>query len=316
MLTKLEAKLNSYQKIYALGRELEDLLMEQGYGPVEPAVFEDYDEFFRINDRISSRAAVKLQNTDGGMLLLSPDMTTGVMGRLMPLWEPGLTAKLFYSGKTYVHGKSSIRESRQMGAEYMGSSDISADLSIIGTVIDIMDRYLCRHVLEVGSSRFLKGVLEGCCFSPEEYGLAVSCLAAKDRQGLRALIDSVPYRDAVSILGIIFDLEGSLMSIEEKLEGLRLDRRMMSAVRELRLADNYLRDSTLRITYDLSMVTELGYYDGIIFRGYSDCSNKALIRGGRYDSFTRMFGVHIPAVGFSVDMDEMIAILYKDGEDL
>jgi ATP phosphoribosyltransferase regulatory subunit len=87
---------------------------------------------------------------------------------------------------------------------------------------------------------------------------------------------------------------------------------MIQGIDELRNIDNYMKKVTDKITYDLSMVSELSYYDGIIFRGYIDGSNKEIIKGGRYDSFTEQYGYKIPAIGFTVELDELIKVLYKE----
>ncbi|MDP3387264.1 MAG: ATP phosphoribosyltransferase regulatory subunit, partial [Eubacteriales bacterium] len=65
---------------------------------------------------------------------------------------------------------------------------------------------------------------------------------------------------------------------------------------------------------DLSMVSSLGYYSGIMLRGYYRDSNREIIKGGRYDTYTEQFGDVIPAIGFSVEMDELLRVLYEGGE--
>jgi ATP phosphoribosyltransferase regulatory subunit len=84
---------------------------------------------------------------------------------------------------------------------------------------------------------------------------------------------------------------------------------MKTGLEELKKVDDYMKNITDKISYDLSMVSELSYYDGIIFRGYVQGSNKEIIRGGRYDSFTEQFGVKIPAIGFTVELDELLKVV-------
>ena len=57
------------------------------------------------------------------------------------------------------------------------------------------------------------------------------------------------------------------------------------------------------------MITELDYYDGVIFKGYYPNSFKEIIKGGRYDSFTEYFGEKVSAIGFSVELDEIANII-------
>jgi ATP phosphoribosyltransferase regulatory subunit len=87
---------------------------------------------------------------------------------------------------------------------------------------------------------------------------------------------------------------------------------MKEGISELTKVNEHFKNETNKITYDLSLVSELNYYDGIIFRGYIENSNKEMIKGGRYDSFTEQFGFKIPAIGFSIELDELIKALYKE----
>ena len=63
------------------------------------------------------------------------------------------------------------------------------------------------------------------------------------------------------------------------------------------------------IQYDLSMIMEFSYYDGLIFKGYYPNYYKDIICGGRYDRFTEKFGNRMPAIGFSLNIDELTEIV-------
>ena len=69
------------------------------------------------------------------------------------------------------------------------------------------------------------------------------------------------------------------------------------------------------IHFDLSMIPDLDYYDGIIFKGYYSSSPKKIISGGRYDSLTEKFRKKVSAIGFSINMDEMIRFMIQGGKN-
>ena len=48
--------------------------------------------------------------------------------------------------------------------------------------------------------------------------------------------------------------------------------------------------------FDLSMVSKLDYYDGIMLKGYYKSLYKEILSGGRYDSLTKSFGKRVPAI--------------------
>lgn len=49
-----------------------------------------------------------------------------------------------------------------------------------------------------------------------------------------------------------------------------------------------------------------GYYDGLIFRGYTDGGALPVGSGGRYDRLFADLGAEIPAVGFSLGLDRLL----------
>jgi len=135
----------------------------------------------------------------------------------------------------------------------------------------------------------------------------------KNKQELDDYLSKLNYKEPICTLLNILDLEGTYEEITGKLEGLYLNDMMKAGLQELKTVDDYMKNITDKIIYDLSMVSELSYYDGIIFRGYIQGSNTEIIKGGRYDSFTEQFGVKIPAIGFTVELDELLKAIYKEG---
>lgn len=310
---KIEDEINFSQKLYSLKREIENFLYEEGYINIEPSIFEGYDEFTNINSRIDKKSTVKLLDNSGDILILSPDITTGIVSKFMNKWESGLKLKLFYYGKTYMFSNSGIKEKRQMGVELIGEKNGNTDENVLNTALKIINKYADNYLFEIGNSKFLKGLLQACFFNKEDYDNILDYIYGKNKQELKEYLNDLPYKEPISTLISILDLEGSYEEINKSLDGLYMNDLMKEGLEELSKVDNFLKNITNKITYDLSMVSELSYYDGIIFRGYIDGSNKEIIKGGRYDSFTEQFRLKVPAIGFSVELDELIKYLYKEG---
>ncbi|WP_326911257.1 ATP phosphoribosyltransferase regulatory subunit [Sedimentibacter sp. MB31-C6] len=306
----IKDEINFYQKMYILRREIEDFLYKEEYMNVEPFIFEEYDEFTNINSRIDKKATVKLLDNTGEILILSPDITTNIINKYIPRWDIGTKLKIFYYGKTYKYNGIGIKENREIGVELIGEKNKNTDEYVLGTAIKIMKNYSNDYLFEIGNSKFLKGLMQGCSFINEDYYNVLNLLHSKNKQGLKEYLSKLPYKEAMSTLVNIFDLEGHFDEINEQLNGLYMNDLMKDGINELYNIDKSI--TTKNITYDLSMVSELSYYDGIIFRGYIKGSNTEIIKGGRYDSFTEQYGYKIPGIGFSVELDELIKVLYKE----
>lgn len=310
---KIEDEINFSQALYKLKKEIENFLYDEGYINIEPSIFEGYDEFTDVNFRIDKKSTVKVLDNSGDILILSPDITTGIVNRFMSRWELGLKLKIFYYGKTYMLSNGGIKEKRQMGVELIGEKNGNTDENVLNTALKIINKYTDDYLIEIGNSKFLKGLIEACSFKKEDYDNILNLIYAKNMQELKEYLEKLPYSEPVKTLMNILNLEGSFEEINESLDGLYMNDLMKEGLEELSCIDGFFKKVTNKITYDLSIVSELSYYDGTIFRVYINGSNKAIIKGGRYDSFTEQFKFKVPAIGFSIELDELMKYFYKEG---
>ncbi|NLJ58375.1 MAG: ATP phosphoribosyltransferase regulatory subunit [Tissierellia bacterium] len=301
----IEDEMKYFQKMFLLRREIENFLFNEGFMNIEPSIFEGYDEFTTINSRIDQKSMVKILDSRD-ILILSPDITTGIINKFMPKWESNLELKIFYYGKTYKHNGTGIRENREMGVEILGEKNKNTDQNTLSVADRILNKYSKNYLIEIGNSKFLKGLMEACSFNREDYSNILDLIYVKNKQELKEYLEKLPYKEPMDILANILDLEGSYQEITSQLEGQYLNDLMKEGLEELEAVDSYMKDVTDKIIYDLSLVSELSYYHGIIIRGYIEGSNKAIIKGGRYDSFTEQYGYKVPAIGFTIELDELL----------
>jgi ATP phosphoribosyltransferase regulatory subunit len=79
----------------------------------------------------------------------------------------------------------------------------------------------------------------------------------------------------------------------------------LKSIQELRHLANAFKH-VQRITFDLADLRGYGYYSGVRFAMYVAGTGDALVRGGRYDEVGAVFGRKRPAVGFSLDLKELV----------
>jgi ATP phosphoribosyltransferase regulatory subunit len=63
------------------------------------------------------------------------------------------------------------------------------------------------------------------------------------------------------------------------------------------------------VLFDLADLRGYAYYSGVRFAIYKGGASDALVRGGRYDEVGAVFGRNRPAVGFSLDVRELVGVV-------
>ena len=84
-----------------------------------------------------------------------------------------------------------------------------------------------------------------------------------------------------------------------------------SALRDLDMLARHARVAhpEVAVGFDLADTGGNAYYSGARFAVYAEGSSDAIVRGGRYDEVGAVFGRNRPAVGFSLDLKELAALV-------
>ncbi|MCL6887317.1 ATP phosphoribosyltransferase regulatory subunit [Clostridioides difficile] len=301
------------KKRYKLKREIDKLFLDEEYFQIEPQLFEEYDEFTTINNKIPEESMVKVVN--GKVMVLRADITTSIIKSLVPRWEDGLKLKLFYNSSIYKNKNTvGIKEIRQIGCEYLGEASVEADREVVKLALKILEKYNNNFILEVGSSKYIHGLLEELNLNKNCENQIKNLLYTKNTHELKVYIEELKIkREVKELLSNILSLQGNLYNVIEKSNKFYCNNKMKQALEELKQVNNLIEECNFldKARFDLSMITMLDYYEGIMFRGYYPNSYKEILSGGRYDSLTKEYGKEIPAIGFTLSVDELMKYVYK-----
>ncbi len=308
----IREELNYYQKRSQIMSVIEERVKRLGYVRFEPDYLEDYDTFVEVNQRFNKRSMVKIIEADGTISVLRPDITRALVKRLIPKWEDGLVLKLFYESTIFKRSTSGkTEEIRQFGIESLGDIRQDVDLEILGLIRVLLDGFGLDYRLMVSDNRFLSGLIRRFGLDQKNERTYVSLLMRKDRFGLQAFAKKNNIEDPL-LVGIL-DLEGTLEEIKGQLSNERLDQNLMASLSHLETIEKTLdaNGSSGKIVYDLALLTQYDHYDGIVFKGYLKDTTEAVLTGGRYDPLTRQFGMSVPAVGCSINIQDLIREVIK-----
>lgn len=62
------------------------------------------------------------------------------------------------------------------------------------------------------------------------------------------------------------------------------------------------------ISFDLTLYRDISYYTGIVFESFAAGVSAPIVVGGRYDNLLQQFGANAPAIGFTFEVERLLAV--------
>jgi ATP phosphoribosyltransferase regulatory subunit len=301
--------------IEELRRGLLDVARGYGFELVMPPLLEHLDSLLSGSGRELDLKTFKLVDQLSGRTLGVRADTTSQVARIDAhlLNREGLT-RLCYCGPvlhTRPDGPSATREPLQFGAETYGHAGLEADLEIQDLALDCLrNAGITGVTLDLGDARILRGLLSGVTLAPSLEIALTTALAAKDAATLSALTQGLPDAARRGLLALL-RLYGGVEVLDLAERELAPQPMVKAALADLRSLAGRVRQAhpEVRVGFDLADLGGYAYYSGARFAVYSEGSSDAIARGGRYDEVGAAFGRNRPAVGFSLDLKELAALV-------
>ena len=302
--------------IEELRRQLLDAARGYGYELVMPPLIEHLESLLSGTGQALDLQTFKLvDQLSGRMLGVRPDTTPQVARIDAHLLNRSGVARLCYCGPvlhTRPDRPHATREPLQFGAELYGHAGLEADLEVLQLALDSLRAAGVRDVtVDLADARVVRALLAGLKPGDERLAQVHAALAAKDVSELKALaarLDELPAaaRDGVVALAGLY---GDARVLDEAQRVLPPSATLTQALSELRWLASHLpaQFSNVSVRFDLADLRGYAYYSGIRFGLYVPGGSDALVRGGRYDEVGAVFGRNRPAVGFSLDVRELVA---------
>ncbi|MBQ3265440.1 MAG: ATP phosphoribosyltransferase [Ruminococcus sp.] len=285
---------------------LRGLYSGSGYQPYRMSKFEDYDLYSRNKDFLISDQVITFTDIGGKLKALKPDVTLSIIKN----HSDGDTKKLYYNENVYrvAKGAEGYKEIMQAGVECIGA----VDSALVGESLMLAAKSLAlvsgHFVLDVSSLDILGAALEKITDSRSLQEELIKCVSEKNAHGIVALceengVDTLNASELLSLLTMCGAPERVLPRLRELCGTLGCT----SAFDELNEALSVFSDSELlrNIQIDFSVVSDRGYYNGVIFKGFVSGVPDSVLSGGRYDNLMRRMKRGSKAVGFAVYLDAL-----------
>jgi ATP phosphoribosyltransferase regulatory subunit len=299
--------------IEELRRELLDTARGYGYELVMPPLLEHLESLLTGTGEALDLQTFKLVDQLSGRTLGLRADTTPQVARIDAhlLGRTALT-RLCYCGPV-LHTRPSrphaTREPLQLGAEIYGHAGPEADLEVLQLALDCLDAGRATGLqVDLADARIVKCLLKDQALSEAQRHAIHTALATKDGSTLARLSKGFTPAVREGLLALV-DLYGDISVLDRAAARLPNHPEITQALTQLRWLAEQI--PSVAVSFDLGDSRGYAYYSGMRFAIYANGASDALARGGRYDGVGAVFGHRIdrdrPAVGFSLDLKELVA---------
>jgi len=279
-----------------------------GYELVMPPMLEYLESLLSGTGRALDLQTFKLVDQLSGRTLGLRADTTPQVARIDAhlLNRTGVT-RLCYCGPV-LHTRPdrpfATREPLQFGAEIYGHAGLESDLEVIELALTGLDAVSLKQVsLDLSDARIVPALLAGASISADTREQLHQALASKDVTGIQALAKGLPANIQNALIELV-QMYGDVSVLSQAEKTFAAWPTILQSLQELRhIAEAFKH---VQVTVDLADLRGYGYYSGVRFAMYVAGTSDALVRGGRYDEVGAEFGRKRPAVGFSLDLTELV----------
>ncbi|MGN7176048.1 ATP phosphoribosyltransferase regulatory subunit [Paenibacillus sp. FSL R5-0490] len=309
-----------YERKAAVRTSIQEEMKRWGYQFIETPALEYY-ETVGAASAILDQQLFKLLDQQGHTLVLRPDMTAPIARvAASRLLKDELPIRLAYSANVYrAQQREGGRpaEFEQIGVECIGDHTISADGEGMALMISALkEAGLQNFQLSAGHIGFVRDFFQQILGTEERVENLTRFLYEKNYVGYREHVKSLALSsiDKQRLLDFL-KLRGGVEVIEIAY-GLLENGTGKKALAELEqlwaIMQDYGQEGTVK--FDLTLVSHMSYYTGILFEVYAGNVGFPIGNGGRYDLLLQKFGKDTGATGFAIRLDRLLEALEDSNE--
>lgn len=210
--------------------------------------------------------------------------------------------------------KGRFRSFVQCDIDIIGDSSYGAELDLISTTAEALEKLSFRDFkIRINDRRVLKAMIVGAGFPEEKVGSICITIDKIDKIGLDGVKDELiksEYSEEVitKFITTLEKLSADSFDLDDLTE-IAVEEEVISSLKAV-LAVVSAQNGDFEIVFDPSLVRGMGYYTGMIFEIEYSNFGVSIAGGGRYDEMIGRFMKNsVPAVGFSIGFERIIAIL-------
>lgn len=281
---------------------LRGLYKKYGFLPYKMSKFEEYDLYVKNKDFLVSESIITFTDTDGKLLALKPDVTLSIIKNTKDDFSG--VKKVFYDENVYrvSKGTGSYKEIMQAGLECIGDIDDYNIYEVISLAAQSLELLSDDFILDISHLGVVSLVLDSLNLTEIAKREILSAISEKNTSRAQEICnnENVPFDD----IGLLISSYGKPMDVIENLKKIDIIKDS-DALSQLVKIISLLLDSSFgdKIRLDFSVINDMGYYNGFVFRGFINGISSGILSGGQYDALMQKMKHTSRAIGFAVYID-------------
>lgn len=284
---------------------LRELYSGYGYSRYKMSKFEEYDLYVRNKDFLISEGVITFTDTNGRLMALKPDVTLSIIKNTKDI--PGFVQKFYYNENVYrVSDKThSFKEIMQIGLECIGDIDDYSICEVVSLAAKSLVSIDKEAVLDISDLGILSAVFDKAMIPEDDRDTLMKLVGEKNVHEIVRLCEKLgTKKECVDIITGLVGIHGSPCKVLPKLREMLKSFDCDECIDRLEIAVSAVDESfKSSLNIDFSVISDIKYYNGIVFKGFISGIPQSVLSGGQYDRLMKKMQKKSGAVGFAVYLD-------------
>lgn len=291
-----------------------NLYKQYGYKQYKMSKFEEYDLYAENKTFLMNSNIITFTDLNGKLMALKPDVTLSIAKNVKN--TDGIQ-KLYYSENVYRArtGGNEFKEIMQTGLECMGDIDLYSVGEVLMLAAKSLEEISDSYIIDISHTGFVSELFKD--ISEDKRETLLKYVNAKNPVGIKKACAEFGLGISLTEKAVkLASLYGSFEDVIDELKKLSINNKTDEVIDELEGVYNMLKiyGCGNNINIDFSIINNMSYYNGIVFKGYVAGIPSNILSGGRYDKLLHKLGKDAGAIGFALYLDMLDMLNIEDDE--
>ena len=296
---------------------LRELYSKYGYMKYRMSKFEEYDLYVRNKDFLVSENIITFTDVDGKLMALKPDVTLSIIKNSRE--DTGTVQKMYYNENVYRASTETraFKEIMQTGLEAIGDIDDYCICEVVMLAAKSLECITDDYILDISHMGIVSQAMEGIEISSNGKAALLKALGEKNVGGIGAVCTAEGIDEkSTDLLKKLVTVYGAPDNVIAELKSLSQTEKFSDAIKQLEDITEMLTlvGCVDKVRIDFSVINDMGYYNGVVFKGFVNGVPEGVLSGGQYDNLLKKMSRKSGAIGFAVYLD-LLERIYEDSHN-